>query len=170
MWFDSWFDLARVGLVGTSAYVFLIITLRVSGKRTLAQMNAFDFVVTVALGSTLATILLSRDVSWTEGAVAIAVLTTLQFLVAWCSVRWGLVRRAVTSRPVLVVHDGVALVDAIAACRLTESQIRQAARSGGYGDLSLVGAIVLEPNGTLSVVGRDSVGDSSALPRVGAAS
>jgi len=58
------------------------VVLRVSGKRTLAKLNAFDFVVTVALGSTLATILLNSTVSWAEGAVALAVLAGLQFLVA----------------------------------------------------------------------------------------
>jgi uncharacterized membrane protein YcaP (DUF421 family) len=170
MWFDSWSDLVRVGLVGTAAYAFLVVALRVSGKRTLAQMNAFDFVVTVALGSTLATILLSKDVSWAEGAAALVLLTALQFLVAWCAVRSGLLRRTVTSRPVLLVSDGAARPDAITASRLTESQIQQAVRSGGYGDLSLVGAVVLEPNGTLSVIGKDAVGDRSALPGDGAAS
>lgn len=45
MWFDSWSDIGRVLLVGAAAYAFLILTLRVSGKRTLSQMNAFDFIV-----------------------------------------------------------------------------------------------------------------------------
>ena len=82
MWFDSWSDALRVLLVGTAAYATLVVVLRVSGKRTLAKLNAFDFVVTVALGSTLATILLNSTVSWAEGAVALAVLAGLQFLVA----------------------------------------------------------------------------------------
>lgn len=72
MWFDSRSDTLRVLLVGTAAYATLVVVLRVSGKRTLAKLNAFDFVVTVALGSTLATILLNSTVSWTEGAVALA--------------------------------------------------------------------------------------------------
>jgi uncharacterized membrane protein YcaP (DUF421 family) len=65
----------------------LVLILRVSAQRTLSQMNAFDFVVTVGLGSTLATILLSRDVSWAEGVTALAMLTALQFLVARFSTR-----------------------------------------------------------------------------------
>lgn len=67
MWLDSWSDLGRILAVGASAYVSLVLVLRFSGKRTLAELNAFDLVVTVALGSTLATILLSSDVSWSEG-------------------------------------------------------------------------------------------------------
>jgi uncharacterized membrane protein YcaP (DUF421 family) len=164
MWFDSWSDLVRVVIVGAAAYAFLIITLRLSGKRTLSQMNAFDFIVTVALGSTLATILLSADVSWAEGTTALALLAALQLLVAWFSTRWPLFRRAVTSRPVLLVREGALDPAQIRANRLTESQVMQAVRSGGYGDLALVGAVVLEPNGTLSVVGRDTLGTGSALP------
>lgn len=164
MWFDSWTGLLRVVVVGAAAYIFLILTLRVSGKRTLSQMNAFDFVVTVALGSTLATILLSKDVSWAEGATALVLLAALQMLVAWLSTRWSTFRRAVTSRPVVLVKEGMLDSVQIRANRLTETQVMQAVRSGGYGDVALVGAVVLEPNGTLSVIGRDSLGTGSALP------
>jgi uncharacterized membrane protein YcaP (DUF421 family) len=164
MWFDSWSQLVRVILVGAAAYAFLIVSLRVSGKRTLSQMNAFDFVVTVALGSTLATILLSSDVSWVEGATALTVLSVLQFLVAWLSTRIPVVGRAVTARPAVLVRDGVPCEDTIRASRITPAQISQAVRSGGYGDLALVAAVILEPNGTLSVVGQDSIGDASVIP------
>ena len=57
MFFESWFGIVRVALIGVCAYAALVVMLRVSGKRTLSKMNAFDFVVTVALGSTLATVL-----------------------------------------------------------------------------------------------------------------
>lgn len=164
MWFDSWSDIARVLAVGAAAYAFLVVVLRLSGKRTLSQMNAFDFVVTVALGSTLATILLSSDVSWAEGAVALALLAGLQLVVALLSTRWGVVRRAVTASPVVLVSDGVVQHDVVRANRITESQIAQAVRSGGFGDVALVAAVVLEPNGTLSVIGAESRGDGSALP------
>ena len=165
MWFDSWSDIGRVLLVGAAAYAFLILALRVSGKRTLSQMNAFDFVVTVALGSTLATILLSSDVSWLEGVVALALLAGLQFIVAWLSTKWGVVRRGITARPALLVSEGVVLHDALRRNRITEAQIAQAIRSGGFGDVALVAAVVLEPNGNLSVIGATSRGDGSALPR-----
>ena len=83
MWFDSWSDIIRILAVGTAAYLALVVLLRLSGKRTLAKLNAFDWVVSVALGSTLATVLLSSDVSWSEGAVALVLLAALQFVVAW---------------------------------------------------------------------------------------
>lgn len=63
MFFNAWSDIGRVLVVGGLAYAGLVLLLRLTGKRTLSKMNAFDLVVTVALGSTLATILLSKDVA-----------------------------------------------------------------------------------------------------------
>ncbi|MDN5761942.1 MAG: hypothetical protein L0H41_06465 [Microlunatus sp.] len=83
MIYDGWFGLVRVIVVGTCAYLALVLLLRVSGKRTLAKLNAFDFIVTVALGSTLATVLLSSSVALVEGILALALLVGLQYLVAW---------------------------------------------------------------------------------------
>ena len=88
MLFDSWAGLGRVLLVGTLAYVALVLLLRISSKRTLGKLNAFDLVVTVALGSTLATVLLSKSVALAEGVLALGLLILLQYLIAWLSVRW----------------------------------------------------------------------------------
>jgi uncharacterized membrane protein YcaP (DUF421 family) len=64
--------------VGAAAYFALIVLLRLSCKRTLAKLNAFDFVVTVALGSTPATVLLTSDVALAEGVLAFTLLVALQ--------------------------------------------------------------------------------------------
>ena len=163
MWFDSWGDIARVLLVGSAAYATLIVVLRLSGKRTLSQLNAFDFVVTVAIGSTLATILLSSDVSWSEGLAALALLVGLQLVVALVSSRWPRTRSVVSAQPVVLVRDGALRRDAIARNRLTETEVEQAVRSSGSGDLASIAAIVLETNGTLSVIPREKYGDGSAM-------
>ena len=87
MMFDSWLGILRVLTVGPLAYVSLVVLLRVSGKRTLAKLNAFDLVVTIALGSTFATVLLSQSVLLAEGVTGMIVLVALQYAVAWLSVR-----------------------------------------------------------------------------------
>ena len=87
MFFDNTSDLARILVVGPLAYLWHVDVLMASGKRTWAQLNAVDFIVTVALGSTVATVALSRSVSWTEGDVALALLAALQFVVARLSGR-----------------------------------------------------------------------------------
>jgi uncharacterized membrane protein YcaP (DUF421 family) len=163
MWFDTWSDIARVLAVGAAAYVTLVLVLRVSGKRTLAKLNAFDLVVTVALGSTLATILLSADVSWAEGAVALVLLAALQIVVSWSSAHLPRGRSVVTARPTTVLRDGRILHDAMRSQRLTEADIRQAVRSTGNGGLDTIAAVVLESDGTLSVIPSSSMGDGSAL-------
>ena len=173
MFYDSWSEIVRVLVVGSLAYVALVAVLRVSGKRTLAKLNAFDLVVSVALGSTLATVLLSGTVSLATGVVAIVLLVALQFVVAWLSSRSRAVRRVVKSTPTLLLHHGQVLEHRLAEHRVTAGEVRQAARSSGVGGLELLEAIVLETDGTLSVVPRDSTGSGDALqdvdrPRSGA--
>lgn len=166
MWFDSFSDLLRILLVGTTAYGALVVVLRASGKRTLSQLNAFDFVVTVSLGSTLATVLLSSDTSWSEGVLALALLAGLQFLVAWLSTHLPWVRPIITSRPEVLLRRGEFCVDAMRRNRLCEAEVRQAVRMQGNGDLSSVAAVVLETNGTLSVISHSQYGDGSAMDEV----
>ena len=151
MFFDDWSGLVRVVVVGTCAYAALIVLLRASGKRTLAKLNAFDFVVTIALGSTLATVLLSSSVALAEGVLALALLAGLQYLVAWASVRSSRVERIVKSEPRLVYHDGF-LPRAMRQERVTADELHQAARRQGHADLAQVTAMVLETDGTLTVL------------------
>ncbi len=139
------------------------VVLRVSGKRTLAKLNAFDFVVTVALGSTLATILLNSTVSWAEGAVALAVLAGLQFLVAVVASRVPAARSVVTAQPTFIVRDGAVLDGALREQRVAPAEVRQAVRGAGYGDLRQVAAVVLETDGTLNVIASSKRGDGWAL-------
>ncbi len=166
MWFDSWSDLLRILLVGSAAYLALVVVLRASGKRTLSQLNAFDFVVTVSLGSTLATVLLSSETSWTEGVLALALLAGLQFLMAWVSTHVPRARSVFTSRPAVLLRAGELQHEAMRRNRLSEAEVRQAVRTQGIGDLAEVGAVVLETNGSLSVIPRSQYGDGSALEEV----
>ncbi len=151
MFFDNWDGLVRVVVVGVCAYVALLLLLRASGKRTLAKLNAFDFVVTVALGSTLATVLLSSEVALAEGVLAMAVLVALQFLVAWLSVRSRRVEGLVKSEPTLLYRSGF-LHGSMRRMRVTEDEIRQAARATGKSGLDEVSAVVLETDGSLSIL------------------
>ena len=166
MFFDGWGGLARVALVGVLAYAGLVLLLRISGKRTLSKMNAFDLVVTVALGSTLATILLSSSVALAEGLLAFALLIFLQFAVTWVSVRSRVVRRLVKNEPRLLAYEGEFLHDAMRAERVTEEEVEAAVRQQGIGDLGDVGAAVLETDGSVTVVQRGGLGRRPTIPGV----
>lgn len=152
MWFAGWSPVVRTLLVGAAAYAALVLVLRVSGKRTLAKMNAFDLVVTVALGSTLASVLTSKDVSFVQGIAALGLLVGLQFVVAWSSVRSKRVRRLVRSEPALLLHRGELLHDALRRERVTRSEVEGTVRSRGIARLEDAFAVILESNGELSVI------------------
>lgn len=152
MFFSGWESLFRTLVVGVLAYVALVAFLRLSGNRTLSKMNAFDLVVTVSLGSTLATVLLTKDIALADGALAFALLIGLQFAVTWSSVRVRWVRRLVTGEPLMLLHRGQVLSAALRRARVTEDEVRAAVRAAGLASLSDVEAVVLETDGSFSVV------------------
>ena len=152
MLFDSWTGLGRVVLVGALAYVALVLLLRISGKRTLTKLNAFDLVVTVALGSTLATVLLSKTVALAEGALALGLLILLQYAIAWLSVRSPGFQAMIKAEPTLLLCRGRFLAVAMRAERITRDEILAAVRASGAADVGKVAAVVLETDGSLSVI------------------
>ena len=152
MLFDTWFGLVRIVVVGTAAYAALVLILRVSGKRTLAKLNAFDLVVTVALGSTLATVLLSKSVALADGLLGFALLVGLQYAVAWLSVRSPRFGAVVKSEPSLLLHRGRFLEGAMRRQRVTQEEVVSALRSSGLARPEDAAAVVLEKDGSLSVV------------------
>ncbi len=161
--FNGWPALFRTLVVGIMAYAGLIVLLRVTGKRTLSKMNAFDFVVTVALGSTLATILLNQDVSLAQGLFALALLIGLQFAITWSSVRVRWVRRMVTGEPSLLTYRGEFLQEALRRTRVTEDEVRAALRAEGVVSVGDVEAVVLETDGSFSVVPRTDTAEAATL-------
>lgn len=146
------------------AYTAMVAVLRVSGKRTLSKLDAFDLVVTVALGSVLASMALSSEVSLSEGLVVIVVLAGAQYAVTTASVRWSSMRSVIRSEPVLVVDHGQLIDAALATTRLTPDEaFQQAVRSSGIGDLEKVAAAVLETDGSLSVIPTEQCHTRTAL-------
>ena len=164
MFFDSWDAILRVLVLGSSAYLALVMLLRVSGKRTLAKMNAFDLVVTVALGSALATIILSKDVALAQGVTAFLLLALVQYVIAALSARFRAVEAVVKSDARCLVSDGKMAEQAMREERVTREEVLAAIRSAGYGDLEWIAAVVLETDGSFSVIPSNQVGKRSALP------
>ncbi|SEV88773.1 DUF421 domain-containing protein [Halobacterium jilantaiense] len=152
LFFDGWEPLVRITVVGVSMYVTLVLFLRLSGSRTLSTMNAFDFIVTVAIGSVFGRALTAKAVSLTEAVVAFALLIALQFVVTKLQVRWPVFGRAVTNPPTLLYFRGQFLRPAMREQRVTESELQTAARKKDHSSLDEVEAVVLEASGEFSVV------------------
>ncbi len=158
VFFDGWIGLVRTAVSGLLGYLGVVVLLRASGKRTLSKMNMFDFIVTVAMGSVLATIILSDDVPLAEGMVAIAGLIGAQFVVTWCSVRSKRFQSLVKASPALLFHSGEWLRESMRRERVTEAEMLAALRRSGFEDLSERIAIVLETDGSLTVIERPDSG------------
>lgn len=154
MFFQNWSGIVRTVVVGSLAYASLVLFLRISGKRTLAKLNAFDLVVTVALGSTLSAIILQESIALAEGAIALALLILLQFLVTFMSVRSGRFASALRSEPDLLARDGQFCTSAMKQERVTQDEALSAVRASGGNDIDEVAILILESDGTISVVMR----------------
>lgn len=152
MLFGSWNEIGRILLVGVLSYGFLILLLRMSGKRSLSKMNMFDFVITIALGSTFATIVVDSKLPLTDGLTALGILLLLQFSVSWLTVRSDLARKLVRSSPELLYKDGRFLQQTMQKTRIHKTEILQSVREKGIGSFDQVQAVVLETNGDISVI------------------
>jgi uncharacterized membrane protein YcaP (DUF421 family) len=164
--FNNIESLLRILILGVLAYAGLIVILRVSRKRTLSKMNAFDFVVTIALGSTLATILLNKNVTLADGLVAFALLIFLQFIITWLSVRFSKFQSFVKSEPTLLFYQGEFLWKAMKVERFTKEEIIASMRQSGQNYLEEVEAIVLESDGSLSVIPAKGQGQHPVIEGV----
>lgn len=144
--------LIRILVGAITAYPLLVLFLRLSGKRTLSKMNAFDFVVTVALGSTLATLIMSKSTPILEGILALFLLVALQYLVAWLSVHVRFFQRMIKSTPSTLYEDGHFYDETLISQRISKDDIHQKVRSSGMSSLAQVKKIVLESDGDISVI------------------
>jgi uncharacterized membrane protein YcaP (DUF421 family) len=166
MFFDGWSDLGRVLVVGVAAYIGVVAILQVTGKRTLSKMNAFDLIVTVALGSVLASTLLSKDVSLSEGLLAIGLLCALQYAVTWAALRSERFQRLIKAEPTLLVSNGRVLAGALNTERVTREEILAALRAKGVAAPAGAAAVILETDGSLSVIPAGDIARLGALSTV----
>lgn len=152
IFFDSWESIIRTAVITVLAYILLIFLLRTSGKRTLSKMNAFDFIVTIALGSTLATVLLNKDVALADGVLAFLLLILLQMIITWLSTRNKSFSKLIKSTPTLLLYKGSLLKAAMTKERITEDEIHAIIREKGLASYQEADAIVLETDGSLTVI------------------
>lgn len=152
IFFDNWESIFRTLIITVLAYIALILLLRISGKRTLSKMSAFDFIVTIALGSTLATVLLNKSVTLADGILAFSLLIGLQYLISYLAVRSKKVSQLVKATPALMVYNGEMLTKAMRDERVTEDEIYAILRENGVISIKDAKAVILETDGGLTVI------------------
>lgn len=163
MLFDGWASIGRIAFLAVASYVLLIAALRLAGAQALGKMSAYNLVITIALGSIVATVPLGTGVTLADGLTVIVIFLGLQRLlrrVLKMRPRW---QRIAKNEPRIVVWDGVQLDEEMRVVDVTANEVRAAVRKAGYGTLDDVHAVVLENDGEWSVIGRSSARDLSTL-------
>ncbi len=164
MFFHSWADIGRVGVVAAIVFLMIVAMLRLVGQQALAKMSGYDIIFTVTIGSIIATVILSRDVTVSDAAAAVITLVGLQELVRWLQSRWLTVHHAVRQQPHVVLWDGNLLEDRLRATSTSADEVRAAVRRMGIRSLSDVRVVVLENDGEWSVVPKSAaLSDESAF-------
>mgnify|MGYP006275351393 FL=1 len=164
--FNNLSSLLHTLVIGSLSYLFLIAMLRFSGKRTLSKWNAFDFVVTIAYGSILATLVLSQQTSLLQGLLGLAVLLAIQFGLTWLASRSSVVQHWIKAEPTLLFFRGDLQLDALKRERITQGEMRAAVRAQGFSALEDIERIVLETDGSFSVIEELNSRSDSALSDV----
>lgn len=163
IFFDNWSRLGRSMILAVLAYLALILVLRISGKRTLTKLNVFDFVFVVALGSVLATTILSSDTTLADGIMAFIVLIGIQITLSWLCVSSHTMDAWINGQPTLLLHRGKFLETAMRRERVTKEEVLSALRNATIRKFDEIDAVVLETDGTLSIVWRYDDGEKSSL-------
>jgi uncharacterized membrane protein YcaP (DUF421 family) len=133
-------------------YGFLLLALRLAGRRELAQMTSFDLVLLLVISNAVQNSMNAGDNSLTGGLVSAVTLVLLNWGVGYATYRWRWVERTVQGRPIRIVTDGKVHLGALRRELLTLSELRSALRKQGVARLGECQQVVLEPDGTLSVV------------------
>lgn len=152
IFFQGWNGPLRIVVVGVLSYAALVLILRLTGKRVLSKLNAYDLVVTIALGSTLSSIILDRSIALIEGLTAIAVLVLLQLAVSWTTAHRPSLRRLVTADPALLLSKGELRREVMKRERVVESEVLQAVRDKGGRELADADVVILQSDGSMAVI------------------
>jgi uncharacterized membrane protein YcaP (DUF421 family) len=162
----GWRPAARVVFITAAGYVSLLLLLRVSGKRPLARMTAFDFVITVTLGSAFGRVVTATEVGIVEAVLGFAMLVLLQVGAAWLQERWKGMRDLLAEEAALLYHNGEFVRRAMRRHRIMEDDLLGVVRKNGLGSLEEATAVILERDGQFSVLTSEGYGDGSALEKL----
>jgi len=166
-WFESWDSLYKIAISTVFGYFMLILFVRTVGKRSTSKMNNFDWIVTVAVGSVLASMAVLKDVTVADGLLAMALLLGLQYVLTISTSRWEWARRLFLATPTVLYAKGEFKDAAMRKQRVSRDEILQAVRERGVGSLDDVRMVTLEADAELSIVTTDCCpGDGEPWPEL----
>ena len=154
VFYDGWQGLAQIALAAPVIYLGIIAYIRFAGKRSTSQMNNFDWVVSVALGSIAAAGVTNASVTVLEALFAIGLLLSIQWALTYTIARSHRVANLVKAKPRLLVYKGEFLDDNIRRERLTRPEVLSALRENGLTNVEEVESVILEADASFSVITR----------------
>lgn len=160
---NGWTPLVQAVLMATVGYLVLVLLLRTTGPRTMSKMSPLDFVIAVTLGSAFGRVITAEKASVVQLVWVLVVLVALQWILAWIRSRSALAQRLLDHPPVVLYEDGQLRHRALRRHRLVDNDVHEAARGAGKGSLEQVHTVLLLREGSLGVIGRDEIGDSSSV-------
>ncbi|MGP4713775.1 DUF421 domain-containing protein [Psychrobacter sp. DM8] len=161
--FDDLEKLGRILLTTVMVYVLIVTTTKVSGKRSTSQLNNFDWIVTVMIGSIGASTILLESIPFVEGGSSIILLYVLQYLVTKYASISPPFSQFILSDPRIVFYQGQFLPEALRAERLTQQEVECAMRSEGANDFDEIEAVVFESDAKLTILKKPDAKDSNRV-------
>lgn len=142
-------------LTALGIYISVIILTRIFGKRSFSKMSSFDFAMTVAIGSIIASTLLSSTVSMLEGIIGLVIVYVLQIIAALVRrIEW--MQELMDNSPLLLMDGEIILEDNLRKARVTQSDLRSKLREANVTRLSQIKAVIFETTGDISVLHKDA--------------
>lgn len=136
-------------------YLVLLLLLRLTGKRTLAQITSFDFVLLLTIGNATQQALIGEDNSMVHGAILVATLISLNYVLQLLKQHSKWFGRLLDDIPLVIVADGKPLKDRMHKARVDEDDVLDAAReSCGLEHMDQIRHAILERDGQISIIPR----------------
>lgn len=152
--FDLAVPLWELVLRAVAVYAFLLLMLRLTGKRQVGQLAPFDFVLLLILSNAVQNSMNAGDNSLLGGLVSAATLVALNYLTGLATFRSRRVEKLIDGEPELLIHDGRLFPKALARAQISEHELYAALRQNGCTTPETVALAMLETNGVISVVPR----------------
>ena len=146
-----WWELVIRSIV---VYAFLILILRISGKRQIGQMAPFDLVLLLILSNAVQNSMSGGDNSLVGGLLIASVLVGVNFMMGYATYKSKKLETLIEGRPQIIIHNGRLFEDAMAKCQLTHHELDSAMRQAGCDSVGKVRSAILENNGIISVIAK----------------
>lgn len=161
-WIRNWNEIGDAVLAALLFYVLIVVAVRLFGKRSTAQLNNFDWIINITVGSLAASGILLETVPAFRAALAILTIMALQFAMTWMALRYDWVKKLIKASPTLLTHRVEFLEDAMRKTRVSHEEVCAVLREHGIPELAGANWVILETDGKLTVIPKKEIALESA--------